>query len=293
MAIAITSGDVHHYGGGSPLVPIAGLGALGVAGYFGLQWWRREQVKKALLAEAARLQAKGMSLEDSLTNAAAGACVIAAAAYKIPPAQAGPICNGAAIVAMKAAKLVGKGAIIAGKAIGKGAKVVGHDVKVATKAVGHAGAVVGKDIGKGAKAVAYTAPKKLIGGTVNTADKLLGKVPGAKLLGKVPGAKTVHKVVKKALCLGIFCGLDGIEDYRAGVDQALAALPRQRRNPMAAYARARPSGGNPFQRHAGAAARPVGAAGAPGVRRAALSRPGRGGRPTLDAGVVYYARLLG
>lgn len=254
------------------------VGGLGAAGYFGYRWWQREQVKAALLAEAEKLKAQGMSTKDALQNAAAGACVVAAAAkLKIPPAQAQPMCMGAAILAYKAAELTAKGAVIAGKAIGKG-------TVAATKAVGKATVATGKAIGKGTKAVVYTAPKKVIGGTVNTADRLVTKAvtlvvpkPVAKVISKITPkpiktvAKVTKKVVKKALCLGVFCGLEGADGYEAALSGAAPLAARRapgRRAPVLVAARR------------------------PAVRAAGRS-PVRGAQAHRPAGAAYYARLLG
>jgi hypothetical protein len=248
--------------GGDPIRTLIVVGGLGAGAYFGYRWWQREQVKAALLAEAERLKAQGMSTKDAITNAAAGACTAAASAAHIP--NPGPLCKGAAIVAIKAAELTAKGAIIAGKAIGKGA--------IAT----------GKAIGKGTKAVVYTAPKAVIGGTVNTADRLLTKAvtvaipkPVQKLISKVVPkpvktvAKVTKKVVKKALCLGIFCGLEGADGYEMALASAapLARRPGGRRSPVLVPAR-RP---------------PRALAGRSPVRRPNTRRPN---------GAGYYARLL-
>jgi hypothetical protein len=227
-------------------------GGIGVAGYFGWRWWQREQVSAALAAEAARLQAQGMSLKDSITSAAAGACTAAAAAYKMPPTVAGPLCAGAARVLIAGGEAAAKGAAIAGKAIGKGA------------------AVVGKDVGKGAKFVAYTAPRKVIGGAVNaTVNATIGRV--------IP--KKAAKVVKKVFCLGIFCGVDGLSglDYRDAIDSALGDTAAAGRNP---FGRARAGGRlhpNPFAAHARIPGDLVGGSVARGVLRAGRSPSGRAG----------------
>jgi hypothetical protein len=217
-------------------------GGLAAAGYFGYRYWQREQMKAATLAEAARLQAAGMGLKDSITEAAATACKIAGAAYGVPPQASGPICGGVAKLAIAGAIAAGKGAVIAGKAIGK------------------AGAVVGKDVGKGAKFVAYTAPKKVIGTAVTKSiDATIGHV--------LP--KSATKVAKKVLCLGIFCGLEGIDDYRAAYTAALADVAP---SPLA-RARRGPAGPNPFRRLERAHLAPVGGAVARGVLRAGRLPP--------------------
>lgn len=240
-------------------------GGIGVAGYFGWRWWQREQIRLATLAEAERLRAQGLSLKDSITAAAAKACTATAAGYGMPPAAAGPLCNGIAVVAIKGAELAAKGAVIAGKAIGKG-------VVVAGKGIGKAGAVVGKDVGKGAKFVAYTAPRKIIGGTVNaTVNATIGKV--------LP--KKATKVVKKVLCLGIFCGVDGLSgiEYRDAIDSAIGDTSAAPPNP---FGRARAGGRraeNPFAAHARAPMGLVGGAVARGVLRAGRSSSGRNTDP--------------
>lgn len=233
-------------------------GGLAAAGWFGWRYWQREQMRAATLAEAARLQASGMGLKDSITEAAATACKVAGAAYGVPPSASGPICGGVAKLAIAGAIAAGKGAVIAGKAIGK------------------AGAVVGKDIGKGAKFVAYTAPRKVIGTAVTKSiDATIGHV--------IP--KSASKVVKKVLCLGFLCGLEGLEgldDYRAAYDLALAdAAP----SPFARARRAGPAGPNPFRRLERAHLAPVGGAVARGVLRAGLSpaRRASAGRSFLRA----------
>lgn len=283
IEVAATSAPAPSGGGGrgrDPLGTLIVVGGLGAGAFFGYRWWQREQAKAALLAEAERLKAQGMSTKDALLNAAAGACTAAATAYKIP--GAGPMCQGAAIVALKAAELTAKGAIIAGKAIGKG-------TVAATKAVGKATIATGKAIGAGTKAVVYTAPKKVIGGTVNTADRLLTKAvtmaipkPVARVISKVVPkpvkkvAAVTKKVVKKALCLGIFCGLDGIDVY----EQALAnAAPRA--NPLTHRVATRPPVANPFRAHGRAlAVAPAGRS----RRRRTRTAPARG--------AAYYASLL-
>ncbi|MEO7827191.1 MAG: hypothetical protein ABIR60_08630 [Allosphingosinicella sp.] len=280
---------------------------LGGAGYLGYRLYVQEKLKAALYAEAQAQLAKnpGMSIKDAMTNAAAGACTAVAAVYKVPPSAGAPMCQGLAVVATKAVELAGKGAIIAGKAIGKG-------TVAATKAVGHAGAVVGKGVATGAKAVAYTAPKAVIGGTVNTADKYLSKlattVLPTKLISKITPkpikqvATVTKKVVKKVLCLGIFCGLDGLQDvgelaYRDQVEGALGRRGRPGRNPLRNVQRARaprqlgalPS---PFVVMARSQGPAVGAAALPRVRVAGRSRPGRQGRGGVD-GAAFYEGLLG
>jgi hypothetical protein len=234
-------------------------GGLGVAGYVGWKYWQREQVKAATLAEAARLQAGGMSVRDAITNAAAGACTAAAGVYKMPPTVAGPLCKGVAVLAIKGAELAAKGAVIAGKVVGKGV------------------AAGGKAVGKGAKFVAYDAPKKVIGTTVNAAvNATIGHI--------LP--KKATKIVKKVFCLGIFCGLDGVDVYdRAlGADAGRARARRAARpsNPFAAHARAlgglgdvAARGPNPFAARARGPRGLVGGAVARGVLRAGRSSPRR------------------
>ena len=278
-------------------------GVVGVGGYLAYKWWVEQRLKDALLADAQKQLAKNpaMSVKDALTNAAAGACTVAASVYKIPPAAGAPMCQGLAVVATKAVELGAKGAIIAGKAIGKG-------TVVATKAVGKAATVVGKGVATGAKAVAYTAPKKIIGGTVNTADKLItGAVKAVipdvveRAISKVvpkpvaKAASVTKKVAKKILCLGIFCGLDGLEDvdataYRDRVDLELAG---GRRNPMRRVQRTRGDrrGGNPFALAALETMPAIGAAARPSVRAAGRSQGRRQVRPPL-AGAALYERLL-
>lgn len=260
---AVSSPSSGGRGGGGGLGPLLVMGGVGAAGYLGYRWYQREQVKAALLAEAERLKAQGMSMKDALQNAAAGACTAAAVAkLHIPAAQAQPMCMGAAVIAYKAAELTAKGAKIVGKAVGKGA------VKT------------GKVIGKGAKFVGYTAPKKVIGGTVNTVDRLLSKAvpkPVARVVSKITPkpvakvAKVTKKVVKKALCLGVFCGLEGADGYEAALAGAAPVAARSapgRRPPLLVAARR------------------------PAVR-AARRFPARGGQARRAGGAAYYARVLG
>jgi hypothetical protein len=148
MALEYSSSATHQP---NPIGNLLLLGGAAGAAYYGYQWWQREQVKAALLAEAARLQQQGMSVKDSITKAAAGACVAAAAGAGMPPATSGPLCNGAAVVAIKAAELTAKGAVIAAKAIGHGTAVAGKDI-------GKVGAAIGKGVAKGTVAVVYKAP---------------------------------------------------------------------------------------------------------------------------------------
>jgi hypothetical protein len=170
----------------------------------------------------------------------------------MPPTVAGPVCTGAARVLIAGGEAAAKGAKIAGKAIGKGV-VAG-----------------GKGIGTGAKFVAYTAPKKVIGGAVNaTVNATIGRV--------IP--KKAAKVVKKVFCLGIFCGVDGLSglDYRDAIDSALGDTAAAGRNP---FGRARAGGRlhpNPFAAHARASGALVGGAVARGVLRAGRSSSGRAG----------------
>lgn len=121
-------------------------GVVGVGGYLAYKWWVEQRLKEALFADAQKQLQKnpGMSIKDAMTNAAAGACTVAASVYKIPPAAGAPMCQGLAVVATKAVELGAKGALIAGKAIGKAAKAVG-----------------------------YTAPKKVIGVTKKVAKKVV------------------------------------------------------------------------------------------------------------------------
>lgn len=224
---------------GSTLLGAAGLATVG---YYGYRYWQREQMRAATMAEAARLQAAGASVKDAITEAAATACRATGVTYGIPPAASGPICSGVAKVAIAGAIAAGKGAAIAGRAIGKGT------------------VAAGKGIGKGAKFVAYTAPRKVIGGGVNTAvNATIGKV--------LP--KTATKVAKKVLCLGIFCGLEGI-DYNSVLGDAAPS-------PFARARRASPSGPNPFHALARAELAPIGGAVARGVLRAGRRRGDRPG----------------
>lgn len=303
MAIEVSSSTRVGGGGGGGLGSLLVLAGLGGAGYFGLQWWRREQVKKAVLAEAARLQAQGMSLEDSLKQAAGAACMAAGSLYRVPPSVSGPICSAAAQVALQSAKLTIKGAMIAGKAVGKAGAVVGKGAAAAGKAVGKGAAAAGKAVGTGAKAVAYTAPKKVIGGSVNKVDKVATAIV-SKTIGKIAPkpvkkvAAAVHKVAKKAACLGIFCGVEGLGDadgYRSALEAALGDAGAARaRNPFGVHGRhhrAAPTSPSPFARIPKTRAGLVGGAAAPGVR--AAGRFGRRpGFASIADGPGYYARSL-
>ncbi len=172
------------------LVKLALLGGAGFAAYKLVYqpWAFREEVRRRTEEEAARLAAGGMGIEEATQKALAGACVAAAALYKVPPSVSAATCQGVGVVVEKTLKVVGKGAVIAGKAIGSGiatgAQAVGSGVKtgvlavgsgvktgvlavgsgVATgvKAVGSAAATTGKAVGTGAKFVAYTAPKAIV-----------------------------------------------------------------------------------------------------------------------------------
>lgn len=307
MAIEVTSAPASSSSGGPGAIGnLILLGGVAGGGYLAYRWWQREQVKAALLAEAERLRAGGMGIKDALTNAAAGACVVAATTYKIPPAQSGPMCNGAAIVAMKAAELTAKGAVIVGKVVGKGAVVVGKEVghvgavvgkgigtgvkavvytapKAVITTVGHTGATVGKGIGSGAKAVAYTAPKAVIKSVIAAPKSIISSIFGGNNINcSVPQhAKNAAwckakypKVDRTKLDAGVLGGLSGIDVYRASVDLALAGTgPR-----------------NPLSRVRAPA--PRRAAAPPSVSRAGRSRSGRSQAPGA-AGVAYYARLFG
>jgi hypothetical protein len=217
------------------------IGGLGAAGYYGYRSWQRSQMQAAATAAAEEARANGMNLKDGITTAAATACKMVGSVYGVPPSASGGLCGGLAKIAYATTEATVKGAVIAGKAIGKGA------------------AAAGKGVGQGAKFVAYTAPKKVIGTAVTkSVNATIGRV--------LP--KSASKVVKKALCLGIFCGLEGVDDYRTAVDAVLAdAAP----NPFArARAGYRPSGPNPFAIHARRPMGVVGAASSRGMRRAAL-----------------------
>ena len=197
------------------LADVLVIGGLGAAGWYGYRSWQRQKMQAAAVAAAEEARASGMTLKDGLTTAAATACKVVGSVYGVPPKASGPICGGLAKFAVASTEATIKGAVIAGKAIGKGA------------------AAAGKGIGKGAKAVAYTVPKKVIGTTVTKSiDATVGRV--------LP--KKASKVVKKALCLGIFCGLEGL-DYPAAVDAVLADVAP---HPLA-RALPHPSGPNPFR----------------------------------------------
>jgi hypothetical protein len=230
-------------------------GGLAAAGYFGYRYWQRQQMAAAAVAAAEEARARGMSLKDGLTTAAATACKMVGSAYGVPPSASGPLCGGLAKLAVATTEATIKGAVIAGKAIGKGT------------------VAAGKGIGKGAKFVAYDAPKKVIGTAVTKSiDATIGHV--------LP--KSTSKVVKKVLCLGIFCGLEGIDDYRAAYSAALADVAP---SPFARARRPGPSGPNPFHRLARTPLAPVGGSVARGVLRAQRlpPRPGIRGPAFLRA----------
>lgn len=230
-------------------------GGLAAAGYFGWRYWQRQQMEAAAVAAAEEARAAGMSLKDGITTAAATACKMVGSVYGVPPSASAGLCGGLAKLAFATTEATVKGAIVAGKAVGKGVA---------------AGA---KEVGKGAKFVAYTAPKKVIGTAVTKSiDATVGRV--------LP--KSASKVVKKVLCLGIFCGLEGLDDYRGAYDLALAdAAP----SPFARARRRGPVGPNPFARLERAHLAPIGGAVARGVLRAGRLPPARalGGRVYLRA----------
>jgi hypothetical protein len=161
------------------LVKVALVGGVGFAAYKLVYqpWAFREEVRKRAEAEALRLAAGGMGIEQATQQALAGACVAAAAIYKVPPGASAGICQGVGIVVEKTLKVAAKGAVIAGKAIGSGVATgvkavgsgvktgvlaVGSGVKTGVLAVGSAAATTGKAVGTGAKFVAYTAPKAIV-----------------------------------------------------------------------------------------------------------------------------------
>jgi hypothetical protein len=221
------------------LADVLVIGGLGAAGYYGYRYWQRQQMAAAATAAAEEARASGMSLKDGITTAAATACKMVGSVYGVPPSASAGLCGGLAKIAYATTEATVKGAVIVGKVVGKGA------------------AAAGKGIGKGAKFAAYTAPKKVIGTAVTKSiDATLGKV--------LP--KSASKVAKKVLCLGIFCGLEGL-DYPAAVDAVLAdvapsPLARARRLPS-------PSGPNPFRALGRPPAHVIGGSVARGVRRAA------------------------
>ncbi len=161
------------------LVKLALLGGAGFAAYKLVYqpWAFREEVRRRTEEEAMRLAAGGMGIEEATQKALAGACVVAASLYKVPPSVSAATCQGVGVVVEKTLKLAGKGAVIAGKAIGSGVKTgvlavgsgvktgvlaVGSGVATGVKAVGSAAAATGKAVGTGAKFVAYTAPKAIV-----------------------------------------------------------------------------------------------------------------------------------
>ncbi len=172
------------------IIKLVAVGAGGFALYKLVYqpWQIREEVRRRTEAEAARLVAGGMGIEQATQQALAGACVAVSAIYKVPPSASADICKGVGIVVEKTLKVAAKGAIIAGKAIGSGiatgASAVGSGVKtgvlavgsgvktgvlavgsgVATagKAVGSAAVTTGKAVGSAVKFTAYTAPKAVV-----------------------------------------------------------------------------------------------------------------------------------
>jgi hypothetical protein len=234
--------------GGVNLVQLALLGGAGLAGYEFLYkpYAIRRELERATAAAAAASLAKGHSLTDSVSDAVAGACVVTATVYKVPPNLAAPLCQGVGVVVTKGAVLAAKGAVIAGKAIGKG-------TVTAVKAVGHAGAVTGKTVGKAGKFV-ITAPTKTVAAVLNKI------IPGKYVPAPV---KKVVNVIKKASCLWL-CGIE--DEEIAGMlgelgmldtlDAELSRQTRQRqtrpaqRNPLAARPRQLARTPNPFASHA-------------------------------------------
>ena len=132
------------------LVQLAALAGAGLAGYFLLYqpWAQRRALEELTRNAIAANRAKGMGVADAAAHAIAGACTAGAATYKMPPAVAGPLCEGVGLVAVKGALAAAKGAVIVGKFTGRGAKVVG-------KGVGKGAKVVGRGIGKAAKSVRH------------------------------------------------------------------------------------------------------------------------------------------
>jgi hypothetical protein len=129
------------------LVTLAVVGAAGFAAYqFLYRPWAMQRDLEALTrAQIQANLARGMSITDAAANAVAGACAAGAAAYKVPPAISGSICQGVGVLAVAGAKQVAKGAVIAGKVlgkgvgkgVGKGAKAVGTGAKKAVKSISH------------------------------------------------------------------------------------------------------------------------------------------------------------
>jgi hypothetical protein len=128
------------------LAQLAALAGAGLAGYFLLYvpWAQRRALEELTRAAILANQAKGMGVADAAAHAIAGACTAGAAVYKMPPAVAGPLCQGVGLVAVKGAQAAAKGAVIVGKLTGRGAKAVGQGV-------GKGASAVGKGVGKGAR----------------------------------------------------------------------------------------------------------------------------------------------
>lgn len=191
------------------------LGVLGAGGFVAykmlyLPWAFEQEVRRRTEEEARRLAAQGMSLTEATQQALAGACMGAAAVYKVPPSVSGGVCQGVGVLAQKGLELTAKGAVIAGKAIGSGiatgAEAVGSGVKTGVLAVGSGvktGVLaVGSGVATGAKAVGtagkfigYTAPKAVITNTAQAAKAVIVDAPKAVVSTAASGVKAVGSAV--------------------------------------------------------------------------------------------------
>lgn len=270
---------------GASLVQLALLGGAGLAGYEFLYkpYAIRKELERATAAAAAANLAKGHSLTDSVSDAVAGACVVTATVYKVPPNLAAPLCQGVGVVVTKGAILAAKGAVIAGKAIGKG-------TVTAVKAVGKAGEATGK-----AGKFVITAPTKAVSAVLNKI------IPGKYVPAPV---KKVANVIKKASCLWL-CGLEDEEiagmlgelGMTGALDDEMARHLRrpERRNPLAVRPRQLPRAQNPFASHAALQGFPTRQATSarPALKRSAGASPASAARkPAASTGRAFYGQHL-
>jgi hypothetical protein len=219
-------------------VALAGAGAFAAYKFLYEPWATKRALQELTEAQMRANLQQGMGIKQAAEQAIAGACMVGATTYKIPPAASGAICQGVGILATKGVQLAAQGAVIAGRVIGHGAAVVGKDI-------GHGAAVIGRGIGKGGQAVgsatkfvAYTAPKKVIT-TGAKVVKFAAYTAPKKVI--TTGVKTVAKGTKavvKSISHGF--GLWGLEDARQG------QRPRRSTagNPFATYANGRAAAGN-------------------------------------------------
>jgi hypothetical protein len=246
------------------IVKLVVVGAAGLGAYKFLYepWAARRALQEITEAQIRAGMQQGMGIEEAAQRAIAGACVVAAAAYKVPPEASGAICQGVGVLAEKGVKLAARGAVIAGKVVGRGAAIVGRGIGTGVKAAVYtAPKAAVKFVGKGVKAAVYTAPKagikftgKVVKTAVYTAPKAVGKA----------AVKTVAKGAKAA-----------IKSVAHGF--GLWGLPAPPFNPFADHARRRGGG------KVSTARRRRGLAGLPGAA------PARGSRA---AGAAFYTRHL-